>query len=76
MSSFDESMFAGKGQLIAICQYFSHYSGSDVKSEAKTPSGEHLLSMDKVFKWLIFTLIDNFMSKLQGLHCVEAYLNR
>ena len=60
MSSFDESMFAGKGQLIAICQYFSHYSaicqyfshysGSDVKSEAKTPSGEHFLSMDKVFK--------------------------
>lgn len=49
MSSFDESMFAGKGQLIAICQYF-FYSGSDVKSEAKTPSGEHLLSMDKVFK--------------------------
>ena len=50
VSSFDESMFAGKGQLIAICQFFSHYSGSDVKSEAKTPSGEHLLSMDKVFK--------------------------
>ena len=50
MSSFDESMLAGKGQLIAICQFFSHYSGSDVKSEAKTQSGEHLLSMDKVFK--------------------------
>ena len=50
VSSFDVSMFAGKGQLIAICQYFSHYSGSDVKSEAKTPGGEHLLSMDKVFK--------------------------